>query len=256
MREPKVGNKTVAKMREKERNKQANHRRKSNYQNNFKHPLTRFVPLSHILKSRDLYHALLLMVLCQIPLITASIGETNSNYKVAASWLAIMFDVVLVLYLVRFINIRQYNDLNRKAITIRTIWSSVILIILGVYIINALYGAAGGSLIEQGNQETLETLTSSLPLVMVINIAIVAPIAEEVIYRECLPYAVGPSLLSFGISTFIFVAMHSPDNLIGWLSYGFIAFMLMYARLKDNNLWSSIMVHMIWNGLSVAIMLN
>lgn len=256
MREPRVNHKLVARMKEKERNKQTNHRRKSAYEPTHKYPMTRFVPIKHIIKSRDLYHALLLMVLSQIPLIIVSVGNVNSDYRNAASWVAVVFDILLVLYLIRYINIRQYNDLNRKAMTVKTIWSSVVLIVLGVYTINMLYGLSGAPIIEQSNQAALEKMTESIPLVMILNIAIVAPIVEEVIYRECLPFAVGPSILSFIISTTIFVAMHSPDSLVGWLSYGYIAMMLLYARLKDNNLWSSILVHMIWNGLSVVIMLS
>ncbi|MER2008872.1 MAG: CPBP family glutamic-type intramembrane protease [Psychrobacillus sp.] len=44
---------------------------------------------------------------------------------------------------------------------------------------------------------------------MMFTMIIVSPVIEEIVFRELLPYATGPSYLCFVISSIIFIALHA-----------------------------------------------
>ncbi|WP_414632250.1 type II CAAX prenyl endopeptidase Rce1 family protein [Clostridium sp. UBA1652] len=75
---------------------------------------------------------------------------------------------------------------------------------------------------------------------MIFTIIIVSPITEEIVFCELLPYATGPSYLSFIISSIIFILLHAPVGLMGWTSYGILTAVFLYARLKDNNIYTEL----------------
>ncbi|WP_186320378.1 CPBP family intramembrane glutamic endopeptidase [Paenibacillus sp. Y412MC10] len=82
-------------------------------------------------------------------------------------------------------------------------------------------------------------------------IVILAPVTEELVFRELLPNTLGPSFISFISSSLLFVAIHSPSGIMGWTSYGIMTAGFLYARLGQRTIYASIAVHVVWNITSI-----
>ena len=106
---------------------------------------------------------------------------------------------------------------------------------------------------EQPNQQSLNGMMSQFPIAMLLTILVVAPIIEEFVFRELLPHATGASYMSFIVVSLVFAALHAPAGLMGWTSYAILTVGFLHARLRGNNLYTAIIIHMLWNSLSVIV---
>ncbi|WP_442952602.1 CPBP family intramembrane glutamic endopeptidase [Paenibacillus sp. Root52] len=88
---------------------------------------------------------------------------------------------------------------------------------------------------------------------MIFMITILAPVIEELVFRELLPNAFGASYASFIAASFIFVVIHSPSGIMGWTSYTIMAAGFLYARLSQRSIYASIALHIVWNTVSVVL---
>lgn len=243
----------IERMKEKEyskgylKAKQARNEQPNNY------PLTRFILIKDFFRTPDLYKAIAFFFSVQIVLATVSAGVSYPKFAGALNWLAIILGIITVALSIRTINRRQRVDPTRRPFR----FSRVILIVTGMLValfaLTQLYSMMGISMPKQPNQTSLDSLLTLFPVAMIFTMVVVSPITEEIVFRELLPYATGPSYLSFVIASLIFIALHTPTGIMGWTSYGILAVGFLYARLKDNNVYTSIAVHMIWNALTIII---
>lgn len=102
----------------------------------------------------------------------------------------------------------------------------------------------------QPNQESVNAIMAVQKIPMVFMTLLVAPIIEELVFRELLPAAGGYSKVSFILSSILFVILHQPSGLSGWLVYGGVSCAFLYLRLKGNNVMQSMYGHVIYNTLS------
>jgi len=105
----------------------------------------------------------------------------------------------------------------------------------------------------QPNQEVVNQIMQRQAIPMMFITCVVAPVAEELVFREYLPYAGGASLVSFVISSLLFTMLHAPAGLSGWMTYGIISIVFLYLRLKGNNIKQAIGGHMLYNFLSTVL---
>jgi|GEM_PF-5672163 len=222
------------------------------------YPAVRKIKIKHFITSPDTYIAAGLFLM-QMLLQSVSIVQINNpEIATAASVVYIVLALILVIIGVRVIRKRQFVDPTRRKVKGETIIKSVLLLVTSSAIlttITLIIQSNGGELPTQSNQEALRFMQSMAPLTTIINIVVIAPLVEELVFRELMPYVTGPSILSFVAGSAIFALLHSPAGITGMLSYGSISAVFLYARLKDNNIYSSIIVHGIWNTLAIAIMM-
>lgn len=217
------------------------------------YPFTRMILIRDVFKSSDLYKAIFLFIAAQVIIITIAAGVQNENIAGALNLLALIIGVVLVITAIRMINYRQSLDHTRRRVSIATIVLTLISMYLLLIGASWAYGELGIEIAAQPNQSSIDTLSLQFPIAMIFTIVIVSPIIEELVFRELLPYATGPSYISFVIASLIFIALHAPFGLMGWTSYGILAAGFLFARLKDNNVYTAIIVHIIWNATSVLL---
>ena len=116
------------------------------------------------------------------------------------------------------------------------------------------YGAIVGTPPTQHNQQILIDILKKYPWIVGFLVVIATPVFEELTFRELLPRAFGSSHLGFLIAAIIFIASHTPSGFLGWISYGSLTGAFLYTRLRYDNLYMCIILHILWNAFSVGIM--
>lgn len=217
------------------------------------YPITRLILIKDFFRTPDLYKAIGFFISAQLGIMAVSEGTKHPELAGALNLIGLLIGVVLIVLAVRTINARQKYDETRRRFQLSHVIVIAAVMLMAVYAVTIIFHALGVHMPEQPNQESLDALLKRFPLAMMFTMIIVSPIIEETVFRELLPYATGPSYLSFAISSLIFIALHAPYGIMGWTSYGILATGFLYARLKDNNVYTGIGVHMIWNILSLIM---
>lgn len=111
------------------------------------------------------------------------------------------------------------------------------------------------------NEETVRTLIDTAPWYMGLNLAIYAPLTEELIFRKSIRNVIDNRYLYAIVSGVIFGGLHVISSITGVVDLLYlipycalgIAFGLLYS--KSNNIFSTIVVHSIHNTLAFLLYL-
>jgi len=112
-----------------------------------------------------------------------------------------------------------------------------------------------------GNEEEIRSYINLMPILMIFNTIIYAPITEELAFRKSIKDAINNKWLYILTSGIIFGLMHiisyinNPIDIIYLIPYSSlgIAFSMLY--YKTNNIFSTITMHAIHNSLAVIVYL-
>jgi len=133
------------------------------------------------------------------------------------------------------------------------------LVLVGALISSIILGFISGDGYDATamNQQLIENLTTSYPLLMFVSAVILAPIIEEVIFRLVLMNLFkAPDWVNILFSSLAFGLMHVLSGdfifLIAYMMMG-IPFGFVYAKTK--NLWIVIVMHILQNLFATLIML-
>lgn len=200
-----------------------------------------------------MYKAVAFFLAIQVVIATVAAATVYPDIAGALNVLALVLGIAIVIVAVKLINARQRRDVTRRPFKLMRVISIVAVMFAALTAVTTVLRVMGFTAVQQPNQASLENLVGLFPIVMIFTMVIVSPIVEEFVFRELLPFATGPSYLSFGIASLIFVALHAPFGVMGWTSYGILSAGFLYARLKDNNLYTAIGVHIIWNALTLIL---
>lgn len=156
---------------------------------------------------------------------------------------------------------------QNKNVTVNGKWYYSGLFVLAFYIYYLLMMmilTALGLNATQSNQETLATVFKNNEIIIGLSTVLIAPVTEEIIFRELLPQLGYPFLdkkwnkynwVFYAISALLFTILHSPAGIMGWVSYGSLAIFFTLVRIYSNSVNTSIITHMLWNGIVVSTML-
>ena len=115
-------------------------------------------------------------------------------------------------------------------------------------ILDTIVGGVGA------NEETVQSLLASEPVLALIATTLFAPIVEELIYRKSLQDCFKNKSLYIIISGLIFGLIHvigssNPLDYLFIISYGLFGACFAKIIIETDNVYSTIMVHMFHNGL-------
>lgn len=243
----------VEKLKRKEYSKEYLRQKEKRLEKPNDYPWSKMILIRDFFRTPDFYKALFFFFSAQIMLAIIGVGMLNPEIAGLLNLMAIVIGLFLVWTATREINKRQRQDKTRRKFSlVRMVFR--VGVVLGVVIaLNMTLQAIGVQPKVQANQTPLDSLYSVFPIATLFAIVFVSPIVEELVFRELLPYATGPSYISFITSSILFIMLHSPFGISGWVNYGILSSMFLYARLKDNNVYSSIGIHSTWNLITVLI---
>ena len=140
-------------------------------------------------------------------------------------------------------------DLTRKWL----VFLSVMVLYVYVFAISFVVLFLGFEPTIQPNQESVDIIMNNQRLLMLFMTIIVAPVVEELVFRELLPAAMGFAPIGFILSSVLFVVLHAPAGITGWLVYSGISAVLLFLRLQGGNVLQAVSGHILYNLLSVLL---
>ena len=203
--------------------------------------------------------AFLALALYVLPMLFQQLAIT---YQIPKQWtiglgLSLLFLVLLVFVVVakktgmlsQSGNIFQKGDGKRIALGLL---GMVLISVLGTVLLRWLHGevttANQASLMEEFRRGDM----ISLPIML----GVLAPIAEEIIFRGIIPLKIFKGYESWGyiIGGLLFAIFHGPTNIMSFVIYGGASVILTWLAYRTRRLEVSIAVHMLNNGLPAIIM--
>ena len=166
--------------------------------------------------------------------------------------------------LIAFFIIKDYKYLKEKwhdftknfkkyyKISLKNWFAGFIIMIISNYIISYFYGTIGQ------NESGVQSLIAKLPLLAFFLTTILAPFVEEMVFRKCLKDCVNQKTLYMILSGLIFGFIHTSIStnileLLLIIPYGALGFMFAKTINETDNIYATIIMHMLHNGVLTLI---
>ena len=102
------------------------------------------------------------------------------------------------------------------------------------------------------NQAVLLQVGKQVPYVIFLLFLANASILEEIVYRQLLWEKLTFPFVQIGVTSFLFVLSHGPNQLGSWLIYSCLGLSLAAVRLKTDCM-TAIALHLLWNSLAYVV---
>ena len=126
-----------------------------------------------------------------------------------------------------------------------------LLLFIGIFLLTVLVNIgyhAFFSVASGASAQHLEKTSNGLSLSFIVNVTVLAPIHEELLFRGLLQGAFfDNSWLGLVLTSSLFSFMHEPYDVPSFFYYLLGGLLLGFAYKKSQNLWVSTLVHMFYN---------
>lgn len=102
--------------------------------------------------------------------------------------------------------------------------------------------------VQTRNQAILVQVGKQVPHLIFLLFLVNASVLEEIVYRQLLWEKLTFPFVQIGVTSFLFVLSHCPNQLGSWLMYSCLGLTLAVVRLKTNCM-TAITLHLLWNSL-------
>ncbi|HEM2551499.1 TPA: CPBP family intramembrane metalloprotease, partial [Streptococcus suis] len=100
--------------------------------------------------------------------------------------------------------------------------------------------------VQTRNQSVLVEVGKQVPHVIFLLFLVNASVLEEVVYRQLLWEKLTFPFVQIGVTSFLFVLSHGPNQLGSWFIYSCLGLTLAAVRLKTDCM-TAIALHLLWN---------
>ncbi|WP_024405435.1 CPBP family intramembrane glutamic endopeptidase [Streptococcus suis] len=106
--------------------------------------------------------------------------------------------------------------------------------------------------VQTRNQSVLVEVGKQVPHVIFLLFLVNASVLEEVVYRQLLWEKLTFPFVQIGVTSFLFVLSHGPNQIGSWLMYSCLGLTLAAVRLKTDCM-TAIALHLLWNSLAYVV---
>lgn len=106
--------------------------------------------------------------------------------------------------------------------------------------------------VQTRNQAVLVQVGKQVPPIIFLLFLINASVFEEIVYRQLLWVKLTFPFVQIGVTSFLFVLSHGPNQLGSWLMYSCLGLSLAAIRLKTDCM-TAIALHLLWNSLAYVV---
>ena len=106
--------------------------------------------------------------------------------------------------------------------------------------------------VQTRNQSVLVEVGKQVPHVIFLLFLVNASVLEEIVYRQLLWEKLTFPFVQIGVTSFLFVLSHGPNQLGNWLMYSCLGLTLAAVRLKTDCM-TAIALHLLWNSLAYVV---
>lgn len=204
--------------------------------------------------------AFLALALYMLPMLFQQLAIT---YQFPKQWTSGLGILLIILILLVFVAVAKKTEIlipsgktfqkgDGKRIALGLL-GMLLISVLGTVLLRWLHGEA-----TTANQASLmEEFRRGDVILLSIMLGILAPIAEEIIFRGIIPLKIFKGYERWGyiIGGLLFALFHGPTNIMSFVIYGGASVILTLLACQTRRLEVSIAVHMINNGLPAILML-
>ncbi|WP_105113065.1 CPBP family intramembrane glutamic endopeptidase [Streptococcus suis] len=156
----------------------------------------------------------------------------------------------LVLLSVTCLEIARHKTVQAKNITLRNrlrwlLLGFVAMVAFAVFISFLFPG-------QTRNQAVLVQVGKQVPPIIFLLFLVNASVLEEIVYRQLLWEKLTFPFVQIGVTSFLFVLSHGPNQLGSWLMYSCLGLTLAVVRLKTDCM-TAIALHLLWNSLAYVV---
>lgn len=216
------------------------------------YPMVRNFNFMTAITSRDTRLSVYFFGMFQLSILLLTLS-LNSEHRTKLFIGSMLVAMIITIHGSREIRTRQRVKFRVRNLTPKRLLGVLVITYILMYGLSVAIHMLKIPIPKQANQEALELILDVYFIPMGFITVVVAPIVEELVFREYLPHAFGPSYASFIIYSIVFALLHSPTGLAGMLVYMSLSSIFLYIRLKDNNLTTSVLTHMGYNFISLII---
>ena len=220
-------------------------------------PKKRELPVIEYKEFTNKYICLIAFIICMIIMFIVS-DYVSGLVGAIAIYLSIFVLMIGVFFKQLIHDFKIFKEYFKEymSLTIRTWLKSLVVMMIAGIIIQLLTGQN-----QSNNQETLQTMFNSLPILTGILAIIYAPFAEELMFRGVIRKFVKSKYLFIMLSGVLFGLLHVIDDSKTLAEFSFI---IVYSILgmylaslyyKTNNLFTNITFHFLQNTLGVLGMI-
>ncbi|HEP1836238.1 TPA: CPBP family intramembrane metalloprotease [Streptococcus suis] len=156
----------------------------------------------------------------------------------------------LVLLSVTCLEIARHKTLQAKKITFRNRLSWLLLgfvcMVAFAVFISFLFP------VQTRNQAVLVQVGKQVLPIIFLLFLVNASLLEEIVYRQLLWEKLIFPFVQIGVTSFLFVLSHGPNQLGSWLMYSCLGLTLAVVRLKTDCM-TAIALHLLWNSLAYVV---
>ncbi|HFI0115382.1 TPA: CPBP family intramembrane glutamic endopeptidase [Streptococcus suis] len=156
----------------------------------------------------------------------------------------------LVLLSVTCLEIARHKTVQAKNFTLRNRLRCLLLgfvcMVAFAFFISFLFP------VHTRNQAVLLQVGKQVPYVIFLLFLANASILEEIVYRQLLWEKLTFPFVQIGVTSFLFVLSHGPNQLGSWLMYSCLGLTLAAVRLKTDCM-TAIALHLLWNSLAYVV---
>ncbi|WP_105122519.1 CPBP family intramembrane glutamic endopeptidase [Streptococcus suis] len=156
----------------------------------------------------------------------------------------------LVLLSVTCLEIARHKTVQAKNITLRNRLSWLLLGFVSMVAFAAFISFLFP--VQTRNQAVLVQVGKLVPHVIFLLFLVNASVLEEIVYRQLLWKKLTFPLEQIGVTSFLFVLSHGPNQLGSWLIYCCLGLTLAIIRLKTDCM-TAIALHLAWNILVYVV---
>lgn len=151
--------------------------------------------------------------------------------------------------------VRDYQALKSGSRFLTAVFLGMGGIFLSSQLCSYLIQMTNSGSVDSINQQTAEAIFQSSPFLMGVTATLLAPIAEEFVFRVSIINLMPIPWLGLVLSTLLFGWMHvaAGGDYMHILPYGISGFILGVAYLKSDNVWYPIGIHL-GNNLLITLM--
>ena len=106
--------------------------------------------------------------------------------------------------------------------------------------------------VQTRNQAVLVQVGKQVPPIIFLLFLVNASVLEEIVYRQLLWEKLTFPFVQIGVTSFLFVLSHGPNQLGSWLMYSCLGLTLAAVRLKTDCM-KAITLHLLWNSLVYVV---
>ncbi|CEO62594.1 CPBP family intramembrane glutamic endopeptidase [Streptococcus pneumoniae] len=106
--------------------------------------------------------------------------------------------------------------------------------------------------VQTRNQEVLVEVGKQVPHLIFLLFLVNASVLEEIVYRQLLWEKLILPFVQIGVTSFLFVLAHGPNQVGSWLIYSCLGLTLAVVRLKTDCM-TAIALHLLWNSLAYVV---